>query len=62
MMPVTSFTETCMYEGAVPVFGLILNQLRFFVAAQSSVPPPALVIFRLALGKQQQRVLPPENG
>jgi hypothetical protein len=49
-MPVKSFTETCMYEGAVPVFGEILNQLRFFVAAQVSVPPPTLVIFRLVLG------------
>jgi hypothetical protein len=61
-MPVRSFTATFMYEGAVPDLGSILNQLRFFVAVQMSVPPPPLVTFTVALGKQQQRVLPAENG
>ena len=36
--------ETLAVEGAVPLVGLMLNQLALLLALQFNVPPPELVI------------------
>ena len=45
----TELTPINAVEGAVPPVGLIVNQLLSEVAAQPSVPPPTLVMDRVAL-------------
>ena len=43
-------TDTATLDGAAPVVGKILSQLRLLVAVQVSVPPPWFVMFSVWLG------------
>src|SRR5262249_17211219 len=48
-------TDTVMVDGAFPVLGVILSQLRLLLAVQASVLPPLLVMFSSWLGGSSDR-------